>query len=75
MSNRGKTLVKGHALLQEGWPYRDEGMPREWRDVNPALGHGKCSCGATGPLDYSNAARKRWHQLHKQEVKEKENNG
>lgn len=67
MSNRGKTLVKGHTLLFEGSPCGDAFWKRS------GTGRGKCSCGIMSPLLPSNAARQRWHRQHKQEMRE--NNG
>ena len=67
MSNIGKTLVKGHTLLFEGQPLGIDIYARR------GLGRGKCSCGAMSELLLSNAARKRWHKQHKEEVKEERN--
>ena len=66
MSNRGKTLVKGHVLLFEGKPcgntiYQLRGF-----------GFGKCSCGLSSERLGSNAARKRWHKQHKADVLEEQ---
>lgn len=69
MSNRGKTLVKGHTLFREGWPCYSNGAECTMMWTN---GHAVCSCGAVSECLDSTAARKRWHRLHKQEVKEKQ---
>lgn len=59
MSMKGKTLVKGHTLSMEGQPL---GYARS------GIGYGGCSCGARSEELPSNAARKRWHKKHKEEV-------
>jgi hypothetical protein len=62
MSMKGKTLVKGHTLLFEGQPWGT--MRRN------GVGPGKCSCGLYSDEGLiSNAARKRWHTAHKEEIK------
>lgn len=64
MTMKGKTLLSGHTLLFEGkpidlWPYTTGGP-----------GVGGCSCGERSETLATNAARKRWHKRHKEEVRE-----
>jgi hypothetical protein len=54
---KGKTLLKGHALLFEG------------SALTSPKGCGGCSCGAFSPKLPSNSARKEWHKRHKNIVK------
>jgi hypothetical protein len=62
LTNKGQTLVKGHTLLFEGQPCLT--LRRTGR------GPGKCSCGLYSDEGLtSNAARKRWHAAHKEEIK------
>jgi hypothetical protein len=58
MTMKGKTLLKGHTLMDEGQPL---GTGRRSGD-----GVGGCSCGARSPVLFSNAARQRWHKDHKE---------
>lgn len=58
MSMKGKTLLKGHALLFEGRAkYCDKGVAR-------------CQCGEHSPALFSDGARKRWHREHKAAIRE-----
>jgi len=56
---KGKTLLKGHTLLNEG------------KAVGRAAGAGLggCSCGARSEELPSNVARQRWHKQHKDEIR------
>lgn len=65
MSMKGKTLVKGHTLVREGWPHWSNDDPLNFRSKK---GRGKCSCGAMSEWLGSTAQRKRWHKQHKAEV-------
>jgi hypothetical protein len=69
MSKRGKTLVKGHTLVREGWPHDEDGSEKTYRFHT---GCGKCSCGKIYPFTFGAAARKRWHAAHKAKVLSKE---
>lgn len=64
------TRVAGHTLWYEGAPHDDRGH-RIWRPYGSASGRGrgKCSCGALSEMEFTAAARKRWHAEHKQQVK------
>jgi hypothetical protein len=61
MSEIGKTLLRGHALRDEGHlRYTDEGIFR-WQAE-----HAKCECGALSPVTVTNQYQaKRWHREHK----------
>jgi hypothetical protein len=67
MNKRGKTLLKGHALIGEGAPHKADGS-RGY--VDWPFAHGKCSCGALSPLTSSVALRKQWHREHKQQIRD-----
>ena len=54
-----QTLVKGHTLSMEGQPV---GYARN------GPGQGICSCRQLSPVLPTNAARKRWHKQHKDEI-------
>ena len=60
-SRKGKTLVKGHTLFNEGELFYELGK------LNRS-GNGECSCGAISEVLPSTAARQRWHREHKAEV-------
>ncbi len=59
----GQTLVKGHTLVQGGNNRKLYGY--SWETKGP----GQCSCGLLSEDLSSNAARKRWHAQHKEDVK------
>ena len=64
-----RTALRGHALRGEGQAYkrRDEG---NWLKVwGGWRGVGLCECGATSSIVDTNNARKRWHVVHKAEVR------
>lgn len=61
MSEKGKTLLKGHTLFFEGQPVG--GLMRN------GIGKGKCSCGVYSSELESNAQRKRWHRQHKDDIR------
>lgn len=69
MSNRGKTLLKGHALQQEGHPTAWDSIYGWWR-FDPTWGRGHCECGAAAPLGISVKAVQRWHREHKDALRE-----
>ena len=58
MDLKGKTLVKGHALLFEG-----EALGNRFNRTGPGVGG--CTCGVHSEELPSRAARKRWHKEHK----------
>jgi hypothetical protein len=70
MSNRGKTLLRGHALREEGRPFTAHGTALFSGDTRfkPGEGHGLCECGAVSPILASDRQRKAWHAQHKQAV-------
>lgn len=70
MSQKGKTLVKGHTLLFEGQPLGRRNLGHGCGGT----GIGGCSCGAQSPELTSGAERKRWHREHKENVKTESTN-
>jgi hypothetical protein len=55
-TRRGKTLLPGHGLMYEGHAMYGK--------------HGRCWCGAVSEQEYdSAAARRRWHNEHKDSVR------
>ena len=67
------TRVPGHALWNEGAPFRWGGripvrVDRGWRMASSGEGFALCSCGATSDVLQTGAARKRWHAQHKIDV-------
>lgn len=72
MSQRGKTVLKGHSLLDEGAAYSIDGC-RIW--YTRGDGHGKCSCGALSDPLPSNSQRKQWHRDHKELVRQQQEGG
>lgn len=69
MSQRGKTLLKGHALIGEGCDvqaYGRTGLIAKWdRSSDRSLAQGGCTCGALSPAGLSKRGRQRWHREHK----------
>ena len=67
-----RTNVRGHALRGEGKAYRAAG-PDDETDapvyLRGHIGRGLCECGAMSDVEWSNAARQRWHAAHKAQVK------
>lgn len=71
MSAVGKTQLRGHGLLCEGRPFA------VWvtgAEVPTFLGPsgdgvGLCSCGAHSDVVPTNAARRRWHNEHKDAIR------
>lgn len=61
------TRVAGHGLQAEGKPYQPNGEGSHMR-AGRYVGYALCSCGATSPELESDAARKRWHMAHKDEM-------
>lgn len=63
-----RTNLRGHALRAEGGAFlpSDE---QPWVRHLSNIGYGLCECGATtSAMEYTDAARKRWHAAHKAEV-------
>ena len=71
MSNVGKTLLKGHALRDEGQPaYLSDGtFDLNWRYRRTREGRAKCSCGALSEMGVTQAEAKRWHRAHKDSLR------
>ena len=65
-----RTNLRGHALRSEGKAYGLNGEPEGSPLVRYRghIGQGLCECGAASDVEWSNAARKRWHAAHKAEV-------
>lgn len=75
-SRRGMTRIKGHHLLREGAPHDDNGeVLSNWSFAYPyprkvaGEGRGLCACGAMSVALPTAAARRRWHQQHKRDVR------
>lgn len=68
-SRKGKTLVPGHTLRNEGAPHAVNERGQTVRLTEGRYGRGLCSCGELSDLLDSNAQRKRWHARHKSEVR------
>lgn len=70
------TRLSGHTLRSEGAPFRWSADSGRYVRINalygPATGDGfaLCSCGTVSQMLHSNAERKRWHGLHKQQIRE-----
>jgi len=60
------TLLKGHGLVEEGWPFIGTQVRARYRG---SPGMGKCSCGEMSEMLPSTVARKRWHREHKDKVR------
>jgi hypothetical protein len=62
--------VPGHGLRAEGRPCEPDGYGRGGYVLRRGfLGRALCECGERSPDLDSNAARKRWHVQHKEEVR------
>lgn len=70
MSNIGKTLLRGHALRDEGRVhYGADGLyVGGWPPPGATL-HAACSCGLLSPPGISQTAAKRWHREHKDSLR------
>ena len=68
MPSHAYTQIPGHGLHAEGKPFIGDGRGG-WTRPDWGIGYGLCSCGEASPeqLD-SDAARKRWHREHKEQV-------
>jgi len=67
---KGKTLLKGHALVHEGHPsayYPERGHWRSPREGERRVAH--CECGAAAPEGLSIKASQRWHRQHKDSLR------
>lgn len=61
-----RTNLRGHALRGEGAAFVRGDEEREtWLRCSGHIGRGLCECGAVSAVEWSNAARKRWHAAHK----------
>lgn len=65
MTRKGKTLVKGHALVREGAAFEDDGSHTLYGGTG-GVGRAKCSCGVMSPRLGSGRARRAWHAEHKE---------
>lgn len=66
MSEKGKTLLKGHTLSFEGAAFNPDGYCKG----NPSgVGHARCSCGWLSDDFPNRAQRKRAHAQHKDEIR------
>ncbi len=71
MTMKGKTLLKGHALVGEGHPsirHGEDGhiwftFGTSFGEPRPTVAH--CSCGAASPEGLSIKGNQRWHREHK----------
>lgn len=63
---KGKTLLKGHALLYEGAAYDDRGKPMRY---DTGIGRAKCECGEMSDQLPSRNQRKDWHRAHKDAIR------
>lgn len=70
MTNVAGTVLHGHKLRGEGAPYNESGAPvriASWSVGGE--GRAKCECGDLSEVLPSAAARKRWHRLHKGDIR------
>ncbi|MET9339247.1 hypothetical protein [Nonomuraea sp. NPDC003804] len=69
------TRLSGHTLRSEGKPFQWSTESRRYVRTNTLYGANTgdgvalCSCGTRSPMLHSNAERKRWHALHKDDVR------
>lgn len=73
MSTHAYTQIPGHGLQAEGKPFipgksQDVYNLPGWTRAEGKLGHGVCSCGASSDELGTDAGRKRWFDVHKNEV-------
>lgn len=68
VSMKGKTLLAGHSLTNEGEAFAENGFPLSFA-YRGGEGCGLCSCGEVSKWLPTRAARKRWHRTHKDEVR------
>lgn len=63
--------LAGHGLRAEGKVFEDDGNGGTRRKYGSYdnFGFGLCSCGSRSSALYSDAARKRWHREHKEQVR------
>jgi hypothetical protein len=65
VSEVGQTALAGHGLLAEGKPFAHQ--DGTWiRAHGERTGAGLCSCGEASPVLGTDAARRRWHNQHKE---------
>lgn len=62
------TQIPGHGLQAEGKPFEWEARADRWRRADGREGHALCSCGEASESLDTDAARKRWHVVHKEQV-------
>ncbi len=64
MTQRGKTLLKGHTLYGEGHgAFNDEG--KFLGVLAYGVSRGGCTCGEAAPKGWSCKRVKKWHRAHK----------
>lgn len=62
--------LPGHALRSEGKAYGRNGEPEgPLVCYRGHIGQALCECGATSEVLWSDAARRRWHAAHKDELR------
>jgi FAD/FMN-containing dehydrogenase len=70
MADRQSARVPGHGLQAEGKAFAPGNLAEEqapWIRVRGHIGRGVCACGAVSDVEWTDAARKRWHRAHKDE--------
>ena len=66
MSNVGKTMLRGHALRNEGLSIYDANGKQDWWGEGS---HGLCECGQLFGPGLSQTAVKRAHRVHKDSLR------
>jgi hypothetical protein len=61
---KGKTLLKGHALFNEGIRFGES-----------KIGPANCECGAQSENLPNTSQRQNWHRAHKESIKKEATNG
>jgi hypothetical protein len=63
-----RTSLCGHALRREGKAFTRRNTAAPWESIRGHIGRGLCECGEASEVEWTDAARKRWHAAHKAEV-------
>jgi hypothetical protein len=74
MPSHKSTQLAGHGLQAEGKPYTIAGSELI-RVQCGRHGRGLCSCGAASEVLPTDAARKRWHAAHKDQERQRQEQG